>query len=664
MTHPHPSILADPTQEPLVPAADLPPGLFSGPAVPLGAWWDGERTSFLVWAPRAEEVEVLLEEPVVNTLAADRSASGDEVVRLPLEGDGQGYHHGTSAAAPPGRRYRYRLHGGDQQAIDRPDPASRWQPDGVQGASAVDDPDFAWSDHTFAAPPLHRQVLYELHVGTFSQAGTFDGVIAHLPELAELGVTTIELLPVAQFPGARNWGYDGVLPYAVQDTYGGPHGLRRLVDAAHAHGLAVVLDVVYNHLGPEGNHLDDFGPYFTDRTATPWGPALNADGPGADGVRRFVVDNAVRWVEDFHIDGLRLDAVHAILDQSAHHLLEELATAVHAAGRPAHVVAESDLCDARLLRSPAVGGYGLDGQWADDFHHAVHVALTGEREGYYADYRGLPDLPRMLRDRYVYAGRYSPSRKRTVGRPAPDVAYDRFVVCIQNHDQVGNRARGERLGHLVDHEARKLAAAALLTSPFVPLLFMGEEYADPSPFLFFTSHADPDLAAAVTEGRRREFAGFSQFAGAVPDPQDPETFAWSVLDRSVRDRGEHAALHRLYRDLLHLRHREPLITDPNAPDVEPTLIPGGRAIVLRRHAARVGVLTALHVGDDPIDIHVADAPGSWTPLLDTTAASYSPVGPASAGPTEGGGAAQRQTTDGTLLLTLPPRSAVVLRQET
>ena len=656
----------------------VPPGVVDGPDVPLGAWWDGAQTSFLVWAPRVDEVEVLLEQPVEGSLADERRAPDAHggVVRLPLERDAAGYHHGTSIEAPPGRRYRYRLHRRGEEPVDRPDPASRWQPDGVAGASAVDDPGFAWSDQGFTAPPLHRQVLYELHVGAFSEAGTFDGVIDHLSELVELGVTTIELLPVAQFPGGRNWGYDGVLPYAVQDSYGGPQGLRRLVDATHAHGLAVVLDVVYNHLGPEGNHLDDFAPYFTDRTATPWGPALNADGPGADGVRRFVVDNAVRWVEEFHIDGLRLDAVHAILDQSARHLLEELAEAVHAAGRRAgravHAVAESDLCDARLLRSPAVGGYGLDGQWADDFHHAVHVALTGEDEGYYVDYRGLADLPRMLRDRYVYADRYSPSRQRTVGRPAPDVAYDRFVVCIQNHDQVGNRAQGERLSHLVDPEARKLAAAALLTSPFVPLLFMGEEYADPSPFLFFTSHADPDLAAAVTEGRRREFAGFSQFAGEVPDPQDPTTFERSVLDRSVREHGEHAALHRLYRDLLDLRRREPLLTDPDAPDVEPTLVPGEQAIVLRRRTERGGLLTALHVGDAPVDVQIADAPGRWTSLLDTTAAAYSADTTAAAyaadgvagSPTDGGGAVHRQAGDGTLLLTLPPRAAVVLRQET
>jgi maltooligosyltrehalose trehalohydrolase len=412
---------------------------------------------------------------------------------------------------------------------------------------------------------------------------------------------------------------------------------------------------------------------------------MNVDGPGADHVRRWIVESVVGFVRDHHIDGFRLDAVHGIIDQSAVHLLEELTTAAKAevrAGQAVHVIAESDLCDPKLIRPLDEHGFGLDAQWADDFHHAVHVGLTGEDDGYYIDYAGLTDLAAMLRDRYVFAGRYSPYRDRTVGRPAPDVPYDRFVVCVQNHDQVGNRMLGERLSALVDADGQRFAAAMLLTSPFVPMLFMGEEYAEPAPFQYFVSHTDPDLAAAVTEGRRREFAGFSQFAGAVPDPQDPRTLTRSVLDRSVRDRGEHAALHRLYRDLLHLRHREPLITDPSAPDVEPTLVPGDQAIVLRRRAERSGLLTALHVGETTIDVPVADASGSWTPLLDTTAAAYSadttaaaysadttaaayaPDAPETTGPVHGGRAVHRRAEDGTLLLTLPPRAAVVLRQET
>ena len=624
------------------------------PSTPLGARWHAQRarTSFCVWAPRADRVELLLQ------------LDGAETRTVAMTPTPDGYHHAEVEGARPGTRYRYRLHAGGQHPLERPDPASRWQPEGIDGPSAVDDPTFTWTDDAFTPPPLGQQVLYELHVGTFTPTGTFDAAIEHLADLVELGVTTIELLPVAQFPGARNWGYDGVLPYAVQDTYGGPAGLRRLVDAAHAHGLAVVLDVVYNHLGPQGNHLGDFGPYFTDRTSTPWGDAVNVDGPGADAVRRYLVDNAVRWIEEFHIDGLRLDAVHAILDQSARHLLEELADEVHAAGRRAgrdvHVVAESDLSDARLLRPREVGGYGLDGQWLDDVHHALHVALTGERDGYYADFRGLADLPRILRDRYAYAGRYSPARQRTVGRPAPDVAYDRFVACTQNHDQVGNRAHGDRLGHLVDHEGRKLAAAALLTSPFVPLLFMGEEYADPSPFLFFTSHTDPDLARAVTEGRRREFAAFTSFAGELPDPQDPATFERSTLDRSVRGTGEHGALERCYRDLLRLRRALPLIADPRAEDVAPTLVPGREAILLRRRGGGEQIVVALNAESQAVTAVVADALGPWHVRFDSTDPAYA----ATAATTDRSGDRHRRAEpDGTLTVSLPPRSALLLHQE-
>jgi maltooligosyltrehalose trehalohydrolase len=600
----------------------------------LGARWrDDDHTSFTVWAPRAHTVELLLAPP-------GGEPAGERATTLAMRRLDGGYHHVVTRAAP-GATYRYRLHRDDHPTVDRADPASRWQPAGVDGPSAVDAPPPDREPQPFVAPPLHRQVVYELHVGTFSRQGTFDGVIAHLDELADLGVTTLELLPVAQFPGDRNWGYDGVALYAVQDTYGGPAGLRRLVDEAHARGLAVWLDVVYNHLGPEGNHLDDFGPYFTDRYATPWGRALNADGPGSDGVRRFVVDNAARWVDEFGIDGLRLDAVHAILDQSATHLLEEIGEAVHAAGRAAgrrvHVVAESDLCDARLLRHPEAGGYGLDGQWADDFHHAVHVALTGERDGYYADYRGLADLADQVRDRYVYAGRYSPNRGRTVGRAAPDVPYDRFVACVQNHDQVGNRKHGERLGALVDLEGCKLAAAALLTSPFVPMLFMGEEYAEPAPFQFFTSFLDPALADAVREGRRAEFAGFGSWRGQAPDPQDPATFERSRLDRALVTRGDHARLHDLYRALLRLRREEPLITDPAARDVEPTVVPGREAVLLRRRdrAGRRELVTVLNADEDDVEVTVPDATGPWRRLLDTADVRWG--GPGATTPDAAGG---------------------------
>jgi maltooligosyltrehalose trehalohydrolase len=575
----------------------------------------------------------------------------------PLPDGSDGYHRGRVAGLAPGTRYRYRLHRADAAPVDRPDPASRWQPDGVHGASAIDDPRFAWSDEGFRPPPLHEQVLYELHVGTFSPEGTFDGVVARLDALVDLGVTTVELLPVAQFPGSRNWGYDGVLPFAVQDSYGGPAGLRRLVEACHARGLAVVLDVVYNHLGPEGNYLADFGPYFTDRYATPWGPSVNVDGPGADAVRRYLVENAVRWVSEFHIDGFRLDAVHAIIDQSATHLLEELAREVRAAGarvgKPVHVVAESDLCDARLLRHPEAGGYGLDGQWADEFHHALHVALTGERDGYYADYEGLADLVRQLRDRYALAGRYSPSRGRTVGRRAPDVPYDRFVVCAQNHDQVGNRLAGDRLHSLTDLEGTKLAAAAVLTSPFVPMLFMGEEHADPAPFQFFTSHSDPDVVAGVSKGRREEFAAFEAWAGPPPEPQDEATFRRSVINLTLRGEGRHAVVYALYRELVSLRRQLPLLADPAAPDVEASMVPGREAVVLRRRDRGEQVLIVLNADDHEVPVEIGQAAGTWAVRLDTAERRW------------GGPRAPQAShvTSDVLRLHVAPRSAVLLHQE-
>jgi maltooligosyltrehalose trehalohydrolase len=369
-------------------------------------------------------------------------------------------------------------------------------------------------------------------------------------------------MPVAEFPGSRNWGYDGVSLYAPQSSYGGPDGLRRLVDAAHGAGLAVLLDVVYNHLGPEGNYLAEFGPYFSDRYRTVWGEGFNLDGPDSDEVRRYLVDNAVYWTTEYHLDGLRLDAADRIFDQSPLHLGEEIAAAVHAQGaalgRRTLVIAEIDTNDPRWVRPPETGGYGCDAHWSDDFHHAVHVALTGERTGYYADFAGVVDVARVLGERYVHAGGYSPYRRRRHGRPAGDLPADRFVVCVQNHDQVGNRAGGERLAALVEPPALRLAAAILLLSPYVPLLFMGEEHGETAPFLYFVSHGDPGLAAAVREGRRREFAAFG-WPGEVPDPQAEATFEASrpCWDRTDAESG--SRLRALYRDLLRLRRAEPVL---------------------------------------------------------------------------------------------------------
>jgi maltooligosyltrehalose trehalohydrolase len=469
--------------------------------------------------------------------------------------------------AGAGTEYWYRIDG----ERDRPDPVSRALAGGVHGASRVVDPrDFAWSDAGWRGLAMAELIIYELHVGTFTPAGTFDAAIERLPYLVDLGVTALELMPVAEFPGGRNWGYDGVSLYAPQGSYGGPEGLRRLVDAAHRAGLAVLLDVVYNHLGPEGNYLRDFGPYFSDRYRTAWGEGFNLDGPDSDEVRRYLVDNAVYWIHEFRLDGLRLDAADRIVDLSPVHLAEELGAAVHAEaealGRRPLVIAEIDSNDPRWVRRREVGGFGLDGHWSDDFHHAVHVALTGERAGYYADFGGVGPVAKALGERYVHDGGYSPYRQRRHGRPACDVPGDRLVVCVQNHDQVGNRAFGERLAALADPAGVRLAAAVLLLAPYVPLLFMGEEYGERSPFLYFVSHGDPALIEAVRQGRRQEFAGFG-WRDEVPDPQAEATFAASRLRWESAGEPGHAALLALYRDLLRLRRALPLLR-PGAAEPE------------------------------------------------------------------------------------------------
>jgi maltooligosyltrehalose trehalohydrolase len=594
-----------------------------GQSPPLGVSWLGDgRATVTVWAPRAVAVQLVVD-----------PGEGERTVELTPRA--RGWYVGDLDEVAPGTRYRFRLHGEDGSVVDRADPASRFQPEGPAGPSAIDDwRAFVWTDAGFRAPPLHEQVIYELHVGTFTPEGTFDAVVQHLDHLVDLGVTTIELLPVWQFSGGRNWGYDGVLPYAVQSTYGGPEGLRRLVDAAHARGLAVWLDVVYNHIGPEGNHLDDFGPYLTDQRGTPWGQALNTDLEDADAVRRWVIEHGIACVRELHLDGFRLDAVHGIVDTSAVHLLEAFTTAVKAEGarlgKPVHVIAESDLCDPRLVRDVAAGGYGLDAQWADDFHHAVHVALTGEQDGYYVDHDGLPDLVPMLRDRYLHAGRYSAHRRRTVGRPARDVPYDRFVVCVQNHDQVGNRMLGERLTALTDRGGLEVAAATLLTAPFVPMLWMGEEYAEPAPFRYFVSHTDEDLVAAVRTGRRQEFGAFA-WQGEVPDPQAAETFHASTLDLSLaRDGAEHEAMFTLYRDLIALRRQLPVLHDPGGHDVDAVLVPGAQAIALRREGPLGVVVVAINAEDRDLEVVLPHAPGPWVERFSTAARHHDGVDPAGA----------------------------------
>jgi maltooligosyltrehalose trehalohydrolase len=479
-----------------------------------------------------------------------------------MQKEGRGYHRHAEAAVPPGRRYAYRLDDGPE----RPDPCSLWQPEGVHEASAVVFPEqFPWTDRDWKGVRQQDLVFYELHVGAFSPAGTFDGVIPRLRDLRDLGITAVEIMPVGQFPGDRNWGYEGVLPYAAQNSYGGPFGLQRLVDACHASGLAIFLDVVYNHFGPEGNYLAEFGPYFTDRYQTPWGTPVNYDGPGCDAVRDFVLDNVRMWLAEFHFDGLRLDAVHALFDLGARPILRAIQEAAEEVGSrrgwPAFVIAESDLNDPRLLLPPDCGGYGLDAQWADDFHHAAHAFLTGERQGYFVDFGEAQHLAKVFEQPFLYAGDYSPYRDRKHGAPSTGLAGDRFVVCLQNHDQVGNRARGDRLNALLAPAVKqRLAASLLLLSPYLPLLFMGEEYGEENPFPFYCSFGDPQLVQAVREGRKKEFDAFA-WQGEVPDPHAEDTFAAARLSWSWPEGTSRAGLRRLYRDLLAARREWPALRD-------------------------------------------------------------------------------------------------------
>lgn len=508
---------------------------------------DDGRCLWRVWAPKARQVELVLSAPArtIGMSPADR-----------------GYFEAELPEMAEGQRYAFRLDGGEPL----PDPASCWQPDGVHAASAVWNPrGFAWRDAGWRGVAREALVIYELHVGTFTPEGTFAAIVPRLPQLVELGVTAIELLPVNQFPGHRDWGYDGVHWNAVQNSYGGPRGLQEFVAACHAAGLAVILDVVHNHLGPEGNYLSRFGPYQSTRCRTPWGDGMNYDDGGSDAVRGLVLAGVRQWIRDFHVDGLRLDAVHAIHDYSPRHLLADIKLAAdeeaNKRGRPVHVIAESDLNDVRLLRPLEEGGYNLDAQWSDDFHHCVHCLLTGERNGYYADYpEPKTQLVKALNETFVYDGCYSGVRCRRHGAAAGGFSGERFVVNIQTHDQVGNRARGERLHQLVGPPQQRLAAGLLLLAPHTPLLFMGEEYGETRPFLYFCDFSSEPLREAIRRGRQQEFAEF-HWRGEIPDPNERWAFERSQLSWSWPAGSVQAGLRRLYGDLLAARQRWPAMRE-------------------------------------------------------------------------------------------------------
>lgn len=494
--------------------------------------------SFTVWAPQRKNVSLVI--------YPDKKT-------YPMQRNEQGYWTTTLQNIRPGTKYMFRLDG----ETDRPDPASLSQPDGVHNPSEVIDRSFDWNENDWQGMKLQNMIIYELHTGTFTKQHNFKGIILKFDYLLELGVNTIEIMPVAQFPGSRNWGYDGVYPYAVQDSYGGANGLKELVNEAHIKGIAVVLDVVYNHMGPEGNYLNDYGPYFTEKYKTPWGPALNYDDAYCDGVRNFFLQNALMFLDEFHIDALRMDAVHAIIDFSAKHFMQELKEEVERqeerTGRKKVLIAEIDLNNVRYINPIAKGGYGIDGQWVDEFHHALHSVLTGETDGYYEDFGTVNELEKAFRNPYVYDGVYSTHRKKIFGSDASGNPFHQFVVFTRNHDQVGNRVLGDRLTSTLNFEELKLAAASTLLSPYVPMLFMGEEYGEKNPFLYFVSHTDKALIENIRNGRKEEFSYFN-FKDEFPDPESEETFEKSMLSWSL-DKEQHANMLRFYKYLISFRKK-------------------------------------------------------------------------------------------------------------
>jgi maltooligosyltrehalose trehalohydrolase len=550
----------------------------------IGANYRGNGLcDFTVWAPFQSRVAVNIVEP-------DRPP-------VDMENDERGYWRASITDVVPGTTYFYRLDGD----TDRPDPASSFQPQTVHGPSAViDHLSFLWGDRDWRGVPLDQMIIYEVHTGTFTPDGTFDAIQSRLADLVDLGINALELMPVAQFPGERNWGYDGVSLFAPQNSYGGPDGLKRLIDACHRVGISVVLDVVYNHLGPEGNYLENFAPYFTDRYQTPWGKAINMDGPGSDEVRNYLIENALQWFECFHVDALRLDAIHAMFDRSAKPFLQELVERTDQlstrTGREFYLIAESNLNDVRHIRPRDLGGIGLHAQWCDDFHHSLCTQLSNERSGYYVDFGALECLAKSLREGFVFDWRYSLFRRAHYGSSSVDRSPSQFVVFSQNHDQVGNRLLGERISALVSLEAQKLAAGAVLLSPYVPLLFMGEEYGETAPFLYFVSHADPALVEAVRAGRKEEFRQFD-WRHEPPDPQSPDTFQQSKLHWELRELGSHRQMLAYYRLLIRLRKSIPALSGLSRDGFKVESLDEKKVLAIRRRSGDSEVAVVLNFED-------------------------------------------------------------------
>jgi maltooligosyltrehalose trehalohydrolase len=570
----------------------------------VGAVYKGDgKCEFTVWAPLKNKISVEIISGNPRSLAMNK--------------DDLGYWKAVGDEISKGDRYMYNI----EDQVKRPDPASFYQPDGVHEPSAiVDHNSFPWDDKSFRRCGLSEMIIYEMHVGTFSVSGTFYDVIPRIKDLVNLGINAIEIMPVAQFPGKKNWGYDGTYLFSVQDSYGGPDGLKELVNEAHAHGLSVILDVVYNHLGPEGNYTQDFGPYFTGQYRSPWGSAINFDGRYSLGVRNFFIENALYWFKYYHIDGLRLDAVHGIYDFSAKHFMLELQQRVtqynQKNGKHHFLIAESDLNDVRIIQPEDIGGYGLDAQWLDDYHHCIHTLLTKESQGYYADFGSIEDLKQSFCEGFVYQGQYSKYRESQHGSCSKHISPDKFVVFSQNHDQIGNRAQGRRLASLVSFDALKLTAAAIILSPYIPLLFMGQEYAEDAPFLYFIDHEDKDLVEAVRKGRQAEFAAF-KWQTEIPDPKDDQTFARSKLNWEKRDQDKHKVILQLYKHLIRIRKNSVVFSKTDRRSLDACLIENSKLLLWRRWYNRTELFCVMNFDDQDVEFKSAISQGKWKKILDS-----------------------------------------------
>ncbi|WPU91917.1 malto-oligosyltrehalose trehalohydrolase [Mucilaginibacter sabulilitoris] len=553
----------------------------------------------LLWAPYANKVSIKLDMKTLSLIKQER-----------------GYWTLSTDEVKPGDTYWF-----DVDGKQLSDPASLFQSEGVHGPSlAFDLNAYKWTDAPWQNPPLEDYIFYELHTGTFTSIGTFKGIEDRLDYLVSLGITAIEIMPVAQFPGERNWGYDGVFPFAVQNSYGGPQSLQHLIDTCHNKGLAVVLDVVYNHIGPEGNYLHEFGPYFTDKYHTPWGSAINFDDAGCDEVRQYFIDNALMWFHDFHVDALRMDAVHAIKDFSPKHILQEISEQVvqltQTTGRTYYLIAECDLNDTRFINPVNKGGFGLDAQWIDEFHHALRVAAGGERNGYYTDFNGIEDLALAYQNAYVYHGQYSEQRQKTFGTNTAGINGRQFVAFSQNHDQVGNRMLGERSGQLFGFEMQKLMAAAVMISPFLPLLFMGEERSEPNPFLFFVSHTDKRLIEAVRKGRKTEFADFHA-RGEAPDPQALETFERSKLSWDILEQQPYQTMLHYYKTLIGLRKHQPALKTLNRDNMTVETNAANNTLMIQRWTTDQQLICLLNFSGKDQPVAIPEGINQWQKLFDS-----------------------------------------------